>query len=87
MSHWNLQVTIGNKDKEMMRGVVALPAKWHLLTAKLDNGRNCSSAQERGGNYKTTADSNTYRVTYRDKIGCLAITSNGSIGFSSPSKW
>lgn len=41
MSHWNLQVTIGNKDKEIMRGAVMLVAKWYLLTAKLDDGRNC----------------------------------------------
>lgn len=51
MSHWNLQVTVGNKDKEIMRGAVMLVAKWHLLTAKLDGGRNCSSTQERGSNY------------------------------------
>lgn len=51
MSHWNLQVTIGNKDKEIVRGGVAPVANRHLLTAKLD-GRNCSSAQERGGNYR-----------------------------------
>lgn len=51
MSHWNLHVTIGNKDKEIMRGGETLVAKWHLLTAKLDYGTNCSSAQERGSNY------------------------------------
>lgn len=50
MSHWNLQVTIGNKDKEIMRGAVMLVAKWYLLTAKLDDGRNCLSPQERGRN-------------------------------------
>lgn len=34
MSHWNLHVTIGNKDKKIVRGVVTLVAKWHLLSAK-----------------------------------------------------
>lgn len=46
MSHWNLHVTIGNKDKEIMRG-----GETHLLTAKLDDGTNCSSTQERGSSY------------------------------------
>lgn len=86
MSHWNLQVTIGNKDKEITRGVVTLPAKWHLLTAQLGDGRNRSSTQGRGGDYKTTADDNFYQVTERHTIGCLAITSNGSTDFS-PLKW
>lgn len=35
----------------IMRGGETLVAKWHLLTAKLDYGTNCSSAQERGSNY------------------------------------
>lgn len=46
MSHWNLQVTIGNKDKEIMRGGVMLLAKWHLLTEKLGG---CHKLQLRRG--------------------------------------
>lgn len=52
MSHWNLQVTVGNIDKEIMRRVAGPVAKWRrFANCRAVGGRNCSSAQERGGNY------------------------------------
>lgn len=34
MSHWNLQVTIENRDKEVMRGRARLVVKWHFVDYK-----------------------------------------------------
>lgn len=34
MSHWNLQVTVGNIDKEIVRWVARPVAKWHFANCK-----------------------------------------------------
>lgn len=85
MSHWNLQVTIESKDKEIMSRVAMPGAKWHFVNCKTSRWQKLFINSGKGRQlWETTADNDIYAGPAGTGLGVQQLCQMGAQIFLSP---